>query len=472
MRSSPPVARTLASFVLAAATLLAPVAATADRARGASPPAPLPAGPPPAVYPPADPSRPLATFPAAVDPGAMAVDPRTRHIFLLIPPPGTAAPNGSSQVPPGPGSLATYDVRGGAPVRTIPVPSGVGTLLLDGPRGRLYVIADTIQVVDARTGALLRAIPIPARAAAIDPASGRLLLATTADAAGLPPGAGMDGAVVALDPLAPAGPAVIFRTRLGANLDAIGVDPPRRRVYVADAGSVTEPGGRCAPGRCTSAVYALDSATGRLLAATALHDPDEETAYLPERAICLAVAPAADRVVVTETAGNRSDGEVRVLDARTGALLSTAAANVDPCVLATDQRGGRAYIAHGNYYLSDQPSGGVEILDTLRGVFVDELRSTGRYPIAVLADPNARAMDVLWASSYRPPPGLPEGMLMVLDARTGAEVREVPLAANPLAAGTDPERGGLIVLNRPARDGYYKARAGEASSLTRPYASS
>jgi len=100
-------------------------------------------------------------------------------------------------------------------------------------------------------------------------------------------------------------------------------------------------------------------------------------------------------------------------------------------------------------------------------VFVNELRSTGRYPIAVVADPGAHAADVLWASSYRPPPGLPEGVLMVLDARTGAEVREVPLAANPLAAGTDPGRGGLIVLNRPARDGYYKARAGEASSLTR-----
>ena len=99
-------------------------------------------------------------------------------------------------------------------------------------------------------------------------------------------------------------------------------------------------------------------------------------------------------------------------------------------------------------------------------MFVNELRSTGRYPIAVVADPGAHAADVLWASSYRPPPGLPEGVLMVLDVRTGAEVREVPLAANPLAATLDSRRGGLIALNRPALPGNNQEPVVGTSSLT------
>ena len=265
----------------------------------------------------------------------------------------------------GPGTLAAYDERSGALVRTIATPSGTGKLLLDSPRNRLYVITSTIQVVDTRTGALLRTIPIPSSAAAIDPASGHLLLATSADAAGLPLAAGPDSALIAIDAMAPHGSAVIFRTRLGTNLDALGVDPLHGRVYVADAGPYLQSGEQCVPGRCTSAIYTLDSASGRLLTTIALHNP--EGAAYPEHATCLAVAPEADRVVVTETAGNRSTGEARVLDARTGALLSTSGAGYDPCVLTLDRRSGRAFIAHGALYDTVPPSSGVEVLDALHG---------------------------------------------------------------------------------------------------------
>ena len=141
--------------------------------------------------------------------------------------------------------------------RTTPVASGTGALLLDGPRNRLYAITSTIQVVDTRTGALLRTITIPSSAAAIDPASGRLLLATTADAAGFLFAASLAEAVVAVDPMAPRGPTVIFRTRLGTNIDALGVDPLHGRVYVADTGPSMQPGEQCAPDRCISSVYTL-----------------------------------------------------------------------------------------------------------------------------------------------------------------------------------------------------------------------
>ena len=466
-------AHTLACLVLVAVTLLAPAAATADRAGGRPwgagelPPARSVTGSPPAVYPPADPSRPLVTFPATENPNAMAVDPRAGHIFLLIPPPSDQVLHGTYP-PPGPGTLATYDERSGALIRTTPVPSGSGKLLLDGARSRLYVIASTIQVVDTRTGALLRTIPFFSSAAAIDPASGHLLLATSAYAAGLPRSSGPDGALIAIDALAPPTPTVIFATRLSNNpLDALGVDPLHGRIYVADAGPVTQPGEQCVPGHCTSSVYTLDSATGRLLATTALHDPDEESTPYQEQATCLAVAPAADRVVVTETAGGRARGEVRVLDARTGALLSTSYADYSPCVLAIDQRTGLAYIAHGSNYIDYRASGGMEILDFLRGVFVDEITSPGRYPTAVLADPDAHLADVLWASLYQPPTGLPEGSLTVLNGRSGAEIRALPLTANPFAAALDLRRGGLIVLNRPALPGNTEGPLVGTSSLVR-----
>ena len=463
-------ARTLACLVLVAVALLAPATATADRAGGSSRAAPqglplarLLAGLPPAVPPPADPSRPLLTFPTTENPNAVAVDPRTDHIFLLIPPPGDQVLHGTYPAP-GPGTLATYDERSGALVRTIPTASGTGKLLLDGPRNRLYVITGTIQVVDTRTGALLRTIPFFSSATAIDPASGHLLLATTADVAGLPLAAGPDDAVIAVDPLAPRGPAVIFRTRLGTNLDAIGVDPLHGRVYVADAGPYLQPGEQCVPGHCTSAIYTLDSAGGRLLTTIALHNP--AGAAYPEHATCLAVAPEAGRVVVTETAGDRSTGEARVLDARTGALISTSGADYDPCVLAMDRRSGLPFIAHAALYDTVPPSSGVEILDALHGTYVTGLQSPGRYPVAAVADPYSRAVYVLWASYSQPPAELPPGVLTVLDGGTGAEVREVPLAANPLAAAPDPRRGGLIALNRPALPGNNQEPVVGTSSLT------
>jgi YVTN family beta-propeller protein len=140
-----------------------------------------------------------------------------------------------------------------------------------------------------------------------------------------------DGTIDMLDTHAGA----LLRTvLLGGMPRAVAVDERLGRVFVAAGGA--------------DSVSVLDSRTGRLV----------RTVRVGRGPVALAVDVRTNRVFVScrgVSGGTPSwfrrrlvvpaMGQVRVLDARTGALLSTAAVGAGPVAVAVDERTGRAIVA-------------------------------------------------------------------------------------------------------------------------------
>lgn len=142
----------------------------------------------------------------------------------------------------------------------------------------------------------------------------------------------------------------------------------------------------------------------------------------------------------TRNGGFTGQGRISVLATRTGALLQTITAGRGSGVMMVDARAGHAFVANqgdmqwyqnadgANSYRAISPT--VSILDTRTGATVRTVTLGGQVPYAMVVDTLTSRLFV--ASGPMPPntPGV-GGNVRVLDTRTGALVRIVPLHTIP-----------------------------------------
>jgi len=220
--------------------------------------------------------------------------------------------------------------------------------------------------------------------------------------------------------------------------------------------------------------------------------------------VAMIADPRAARVVVA-SGDNGAGGRFSILDATTGALLTTVGLGANPSAVALDTRRGRAVVVTEGFPTFRAPGKGVfaggalTIVDTRTGrvaraiprgslaVAVDEetghifatspgsfMRSHGRLPAGQIAmlDENGRVLRAYFLGPYPAalavdgPAGhvlvttvgaLPNspGAVSVLDARDGRVVRTIPIGPSPTALVVDATRGRAFVVNNAYGAGAY-----------------
>lgn len=123
----------------------------------------------------------------------------------------------------------------------------------------------------------------------------------------------------------------------------------------------------------------------------------------------LAIAPTSRRVFVVD--GGRA---VRMLDARTGALLRAIRLPVDPFFVAVDNRAQRVFVSESNNFKGNS----VVMLDARTGTLLHRT-IVGAGASALAADERTGHVFVL---------NIGANTVSMLDARTGALLRTIPIA--------------------------------------------
>ncbi len=231
------------------------------------------------------------------------------------------------------GRVQFMDAATGRLLRSVVVPSGVGTLRVDERDGRVFVVTgqDTISTFDTRTCALLRTVsvgPVPL-APVVDERTGRLFVNS----------AQTSGTVSVLD--ARSGRLIRTITVGKTPLDE-AVDTRTGRVFVVNQDSNT--------------VSMLDGTSGRVLG----------TIGVGWKPGTVAVDTAHGRVLVV----NYGDGTVSTLDARRGLLVRTVAIGANPSGAALNARAARFLVTtRGPLDAAGNPTriGQVTVLDTRSG---------------------------------------------------------------------------------------------------------
>jgi len=289
--------------------------------------------------------------------GALAIDDAGRRAAVLDPADGT---------------LRLLDAETARLSRALPVGRGAGAVAVDGRAGRAFVLdraQGRVLLFDLATGARRRDIAVgrdPARIV-VDEAAGRAVVSNLDDGtvsvldthAGavlgtVPAGSGpvaIDarvGRAFVSDPSVP-GRVMMLDVRRGVALRAVAAgNLPGQGVVDARAGRVYIPG---SPGNSSDTVVTtLDARTGRPVGAAYLGPVAGGTASASDAAGTLAVDPARGRVY--GVAFGRADangralgaGVLRVLDARTGAVLRSTAVGVNPLAVAVDASTGRVVV--------------------------------------------------------------------------------------------------------------------------------
>jgi YVTN family beta-propeller protein len=227
--------------------------------------------------------------------------------------------------------------------------------------------------------------------------------------------------------------AVLRTIPVGAAPAAVAVDEPSSRVFVAEAGA--------------NSVRVLDARTGATV-----------------RTVPVGAAPAAVAVDVPTArvfVANAGDNSVSLLDAHSGALLRTMHVGTGPQggprAVAVAARAGRAFVASGDsLLLLDARSGAV-----LRAVPTGIGTLAGN-PVAVAID--ERLSRVFVANVSLPDAASPwDNSLVLLNARTGDVLGNLPLAAPPVAVAIDARTERVFLATAgPRRSG----RASDPGSMS------
>jgi YVTN family beta-propeller protein len=208
--------------------------------------------------------------------------------------------------------------------------------------------------------------------------------------------------------------AVLPSITVGRAPRAVAVAEQIRRVYVANAGD--------------NSLSVLDARTGAVL----------RTVPVGAAPAAVAVDEPTRRVFVAEAGAN----SVRVLDARTGATVRTVPVGTAPTALAVDVPTGRVFVANSG-------DNSVSLLDAHSGA----LRRTVVVGTGPQGGPRAVAVSARTGHAF-----VASGdSVLLLDARSGAVVRAVPtgigtLAGNPVAVAVDERFSRVFVANMSLPD--------------------
>jgi len=340
--------------------------------------------------PPARPVRPSLPRTLPIVGYAAAVDERTSHAFI-------DSADGVSVVDTATGALLrTVDIGG--------APGGPGAVAVDDAASRVYVAIDDtsrLAVLDARTGALLRTIIVAGRprALALAERAGNLFIATADD-----PKTGAGG-VSLFDTRTAAVHRVVVRA--GADPGGIAVDRDSGLVFVTDKSahslSILDAGAGTLRRTVHTACYkpaGVVAVAGRafVLGGDGVCVLDGRTsvrvhAYQGANSADGAVVDARTVRVFVITNSNNFDIGVDVLDAHTGALLrrthpnmltSSSTSTAQPVV---DERQGRVYVLLSSPFGRDNEidgPGALAVLDAKTGAVIKDIALTD----TVAAGPN------------------------------------------------------------------------------------
>ncbi len=227
------------------------------------------------------------------------------------------------------------------------------------------------------------------------------LLSSTARAAGVPTGS----------PL-------IRTVRVGPGPFALALDARRGHVFVVNNGRTLG----------TGSVAVLDAATGRVVRMALATGLAEFNGY-DSRVV--AVDSRVGRVFVLDTGkGPGVDrGSVVVLDAATGQVRGRTRVGLEPADIAVDERRGRVVVS----------GAGITVLDSATGQVLRTLRIDGD-PLAL----DGRTGRVFVAQGY--------GGVYVLDEGTGAVLRHDPLIGVSSAVAVDSRAGVAVVYGYGSKD--------------------
>lgn len=364
---------------------------------------------------------PAQTVSLGAPPDAVALVPRSGKAFVASASAGT---------------VSLLDLRRGRVLRTAPAgdPRTLAplALALDPVTLHLFVAIrsdspapSVVQMLDSRSGARLASIPVghEAAALAVDARRGYVLVANETDGT--------------LSLLNARSGALLRTVAVGLLPLAVAVDEHTARAFVVGPvvpGDGTPPmWARSAPAGLLSV---LDTRTGALVRVTPVGSgPD-----------ALVVDGRTARVFVA----NSGAGTVSVLDVHDGTLLRTIPLGGQPTTLAVDERRARVYVACA-------AAGTLSLLDARSGTLL-ATRRVDPFASAAYTLPDALAVDAardrVYLSTDGPlvpgPRGLTlrgNGMLYVLDARTGTVVRRITVGVAPQAVAVDESSGRVVVIN-------------------------
>jgi len=351
------------------------------------------------------------TIPLAAGPLDLAVDARTRHLFVAALPPGNTPASSYSL-------LAMFDAATGAALHqerfaTSWADYDSTIVAVDGPRGHLLVSSNvsTMHVIDTRTGAALASAPaggvLPVRGA-LAGRSGQVFLANLESGRGGRLGQA-EGSLSVFDAATVSGRHLTF---IGYSPTGLVVDQTTRRLFVTTAGTIADSDGYAVAG--TVLVFDIEALVG-------VGPPQALPACVPLPATL--VSPAGRGLVAARSAGanpaamalDEAAGRVYintatallVLDAANGACLRAAPLDAAfPGPIAVDLRTHVVFAVRGASIAAFAGASGARLATVPTGAEVTTL----------LADP--RADRVL---------GISGAELLVLDGRTGALLRRAPL---------------------------------------------
>lgn len=363
-------------------------------------------------------------------------------------------------------------------LRTVPVGINPGPIAIDSRTGRAFVVNDgqyggpdgSVSVLDTATGKVLHSVPVGVAPAAIavDVSSGRVFVVNSQ----LHSSKGPQGTVSMLD----ARDGRLLRTiRVGAIPFDVVVDEGTNQAFILNS---YLPGYTDVKG-ANANVSVLDATTGRVLRTV---DLGPNPAPFLGRALAL---DARRHVVFVPS----HDG-LNLLDARSGSLLRTFP---DLGIAqAVDEATG--YIFSYDYnnkqtVLFDPYRG--RVVRTIAGVYVGQqdhragriIGSSGQ-ALYLLDAHSGRIARTIRLSQYRLPPAFAQpgpallavdevrgralvafpgpvdsqytptgnGLLAVVDDRTGALLRTIPVGRDPSAAAVDPASGHAFIVNGDSND--------------------
>ncbi len=255
-------------------------------------------------------------------PSAMAVDTRTRRVFVV-----DGFSNSSDQV-------GVLDADSGALLRTVTVGAGPQSIAVDARRRRAFVVGEgvytssrgftgaALSVLDTRDGRLMRAVRWSGLAVAVDAGTGHVFVTDRGAYQGLSHGRLAAGRVTMFDQDGH----MLRLASVGAYPGGLAVDSSTERVFVAGVGSRPTAN---APG----SVSIVDARTGRLVRTVAV-GPDPRA---------VAVDARTERVFVASEGVSVKAGSVSVLDARDGRIVATIPLAY-PESLAASPRTGRVFV--------------------------------------------------------------------------------------------------------------------------------
>jgi DNA-binding beta-propeller fold protein YncE len=345
-------------------------------------------------------------------PQDVAVDARRGHAFVYS--------SGGISIPAsgriyGPSTLAMLDTRTGARLSVASIGVNPEGIAVDARLGRVYVVSQAAAAGVCVNPGMNSGCepPYTTDVVVFDTASGRRLRARSV----LAPPNGTSGTMLSLN-----------------GLGAIAIDEQAGRVFVVSRAAVGPLG--------DARVAMLDAASGAVLRRIRLRPGP----------LAVAVAGGAHRVFVSSLGGYGSGlwagGALWLLDSRTGRLLRTlhlGTSSVAPVV--SDERTQRVFALKGSP-LGGQARGAGQVLmlDPRTGALLKSTSVGAAIPFTVAVDErDGRVYVSLIAANGR------TGSVLVLDGRSGAPLRAIPVDALPLAMAAAPRDGRLNVLLESAR---------------------